>query len=248
MKEVFDKLKKRIMICATEACGYTPLTRVVSEAELKEIIEQIEDEYSNGHFGCNTNGEHERCDGCGLTDCKSRNKIWFGAGDDDTDTNVGSNGWIPVSERLPEEHQSIFAKFKGTDKWNDAMFEKISDEVNVTVVSEKGDATTTHAHTNDGKWSCDLLKVNKTYRVIAWQPLPQPYHPNTCKDTECPYNDGNDCPAADGCAGYERKRTNFDRCCESMEAMAQIIDIAKLGWTKDQIMEWLQKEECEIHE
>ena len=102
MKEVFEKIKQRIRICATEACGYTPLTRVVSEAELKEIIEQIDDECSNGHFGCNTNGEHERCDGCGLTNCKRRNKIWFGVGDDDTDTNVGSNGWIPVSERLPK--------------------------------------------------------------------------------------------------------------------------------------------------
>lgn len=100
MQEVFEKLKQRIRICATEACGYTPLTRVVSEAELKEIIEQIAAEYSNGHFGCNTNGEHERCDGCGLMDCKSRNKIWFGAGDDDTDINVGSNEWIPCSERL----------------------------------------------------------------------------------------------------------------------------------------------------
>lgn len=27
------------------------------------------------------------------------------------------NGWILVSERLPEEHDSIFAKFKGTDNW-----------------------------------------------------------------------------------------------------------------------------------
>lgn len=25
--------------------------------------------------------------------------------------------WIPVTERLPEEHDSIFAKFKGTEKW-----------------------------------------------------------------------------------------------------------------------------------
>ena len=34
------------------------------------------------------------------------------------------NGWIPVSERLPEEHDSIFAKFKGTDNWKRGMFEK----------------------------------------------------------------------------------------------------------------------------
>lgn len=25
--------------------------------------------------------------------------------------------WIPVTERLPEEYDSIFAKFKGTEKW-----------------------------------------------------------------------------------------------------------------------------------
>ena len=85
--------------------------------------------------------------------------------------------WIPCEVKMPKERDSMFAKAKGTDKWNDAMFEKISDEVNVTVVSEKGDAATTHAHTKDGKWSCDLLKVNKTYRVIAWQPLPEPYQP-----------------------------------------------------------------------
>lgn len=35
-----------------------------------------------------------------------------------------STNWIPVSERLPEEHDSIFAKFKGTDNWKRGMFEK----------------------------------------------------------------------------------------------------------------------------
>lgn len=37
-------------------------------------------------------------------------------------------------------------------------------------------------------------------------------------------------------------KTNFDACCESIENMAQIIDIAKVGWTKKQIIEWLQSE------
>lgn len=37
--------------------------------------------------------------------------------------------WIPVSERLPEEKETIFAKLKGTDKWRSAMFEKMSDDV-----------------------------------------------------------------------------------------------------------------------
>lgn len=55
--------------------------------------------------------------------------------------------------------------------------------------------------------------------VNAWQPLPAPLQNE-----------------------YKQKKTNFERCCESMEAMAQIIDIAKIGWTKEQIMEWLQSE------
>lgn len=88
------------------------------------------------------------------------------------------DGWIPCSSgKMPMEHDSIFADYKGTRKWNDAMFEKISDEVNITVADENGNSTTTHAHTVDGKWKCDLLKWNKTCKVIAWQPLPAPYQP-----------------------------------------------------------------------
>ena len=83
--------------------------------------------------------------------------------------------WIPVSERLPEEHDSIFAKWKGTAKWNPAMFEKTSDEVLVTISDEGGKRTTRTAHTLDGKWSCDLLKANASYKVIAWRTLPEPY-------------------------------------------------------------------------
>lgn len=36
-------------------------------------------------------------------------------------------------------------------------------------------------------------------------------------------------------------KTNFDVCCESAETMAQIIDVMKCGWTKEQISEWLRK-------
>lgn len=40
----------------------------------------------------------------------------------------------------------------------------------------------------------------------------------------------------------KKPKTNFDICCESIENMAQVIDIAKCGWTKKQIIEWLQSE------
>lgn len=90
--------------------------------------------------------------------------------------------WILVSERLPEEHDSIFAKWKGTVKWNPAMFEKTSDEVLVTISDVGGKKTTRTAHTLDGKWSCDLLKANASYKVIAWMPLPEPYRGETNAD------------------------------------------------------------------
>lgn len=36
-------------------------------------------------------------------------------------------------------------------------------------------------------------------------------------------------------------KTNFDVCCESVETMAQMIDIMKCGWTKEQIVNWLKQ-------
>ena len=83
-----------------------------------------------------------------------------------------NNGWIPCSERLPKEHDSIFAECKGTNKWNEAMFEKISDDVNVTVKYENGTVKTMTTHTIDGKWKIDSIVKCE---VIAWQPLPQSY-------------------------------------------------------------------------
>ena len=83
-------------------------------------------------------------------------------------------GWIACSERLPEEHDSMFAKFKGTEKWDSAMFEKISDDVNVTVEFEDGKRKTKTLHTVDGKWNGGQRGVK--FKVVAWQPLPEEYH------------------------------------------------------------------------
>lgn len=120
-----SRIKSRIAESLTEACGYSPLTRVVSEEEINRILEQ-------------------------------------------------ESGWIPCSERLPEEHDSMFIKFKGTKKWSTAMFERKSDEVIVTVADDAGRTVTTSAHTTDGKWRCDLVRIHG-YRIVAWMPLPEPY-------------------------------------------------------------------------
>lgn len=84
------------------------------------------------------------------------------------------NRWILCEDgkNMPEEHDSIFAKFKGTDKWNRSMFEKLSDDVNITVEFEDGTRKTWTSYTVDGRWNTDRgLK----FKVIAWMPLPKPY-------------------------------------------------------------------------
>lgn len=83
------------------------------------------------------------------------------------------NRWIPVSERLPEEHDSIFAKFKGTDNWKRGMFEKTSKYVIATVVFDDGTVLVEQAHTTDGIWRTDKKVLGGT--VVAWMDYPKPY-------------------------------------------------------------------------
>ena len=88
---------------------------------------------------------------------------------------IDENRWIPCSEIMPEEHASIFAKFRSTDRWNSAMFEKVSDDVNVTIEFEDGTRKTATSKTLDGKWKIERKRKTFSCKVIAWQPLPKPY-------------------------------------------------------------------------
>ena len=87
--------------------------------------------------------------------------------------NIVRNRWIPVSERLPEERDSIFAKLKRTDKWKNYMFEKTSTKVIVTICINDGSHIVTTAHTIDGRWKTDIF-INGG-EVIAWMLLPEPW-------------------------------------------------------------------------
>lgn len=137
---------------------------------LEKILEEIEHEaMTNKEIG------RKQCEGM----ARAMTIIRSHMNDED------NNGWIPVEEGLPEEHKSMFAKLKGTHMWNNAMFEKVSDEVNVTIELEDGTRKTTTSHTLDGKWKVEKeCVVNK--KVIAWQPLPEPYKPKKLQTEEKP--------------------------------------------------------------
>ena len=79
--------------------------------------------------------------------------------------------WISVEDRLPEEHESIFAKAYGTKRWADGMFRTISDEVLACVAFEDGHKVTMTLRTHDGAWA--LSSVHRGH-VTHWMPLPEP--------------------------------------------------------------------------
>ena len=80
--------------------------------------------------------------------------------------------WIPVEERLPDEHESLFARYKGTDKWRNAMFTTISDRVIVCAEYENGKRIVKTANTVDGVWK--VKDIFHPCKVTHWMPMPHP--------------------------------------------------------------------------
>lgn len=80
-------------------------------------------------------------------------------------------GWISVEKSMPKESDSVFKKFKGTNKWCNGMFEKFSETVNVSVKFSDGTRKTYPSHTVDGKW-VDLPEEGNPV-VTHWKELPE---------------------------------------------------------------------------
>lgn len=89
------------------------------------------------------------------------------------DKKLDSFEWIPVSEGLPKEHRSIFAKWFGTDKWNSNLWRTSSNRVLVTVKYDDGTRLVKESHTHDGEWMVEKKSID--CKVVAWMPFPEPY-------------------------------------------------------------------------
>lgn len=72
--------------------------------------------------------------------------------------------WIPVTERMPEEHDEGIS----TVKWND----DVSDDVLITLDFGDGERWVTKSKTRNGKWEVEFITG---WKVLAWMPLPKPY-------------------------------------------------------------------------
>lgn len=84
---------------------------------------------------------------------------------------VEPNEWVKCSDGMPEEQESIFAKFKGTNKWVPTMFSQSSEDVRVVIVFADGTRKVSHSRTIDGKWECEKGPLKKT--VTHWMPNPK---------------------------------------------------------------------------
>ena len=91
-----------------------------------------------------------------------------------TDTNVESNGWIPVSERLPKERD-----------WYLAVFEEVDTGfIGIPYIAEYLMGSRTMYTTKDG-WiirNCTDIEGGsseyyKNLKCVAWHPLPNTYKP-----------------------------------------------------------------------
>lgn len=78
---------------------------------------------------------------------------------------------------------AYFPNFKGTDKWSEAMCEKISNLILVTVACEDGSTLVTCGKLRDGNWKTNLAWP-KDIRITAWMPLPEPYKLAEVKEDE----------------------------------------------------------------
>lgn len=140
----------------------------------KELYEDMEERIAHQRVRAQT-AEHFICSLCSECDCKEDNGIA-------TMTlkccsmfpECGKfklrSGWIPFSERLPNEHDSFFARFYGTERWMPEMFRKTSDEVIVCIRYEDGTSSVKTAKTHDGKWDISSMGMAE---VTHWMPLPE---------------------------------------------------------------------------
>ena len=124
-----------------------------------------------------TNPDHYKVDGANFIEYMNDPKIsgfgnWMFANGFNSGVWASTN-WISVKDRLPEEHESIFHKFLGTQKWSSAMWQQESDKVLVCVSFPDGTSVVTTGCLHNSDWVTTVSKA-LPQTVTHWMPLPEP--------------------------------------------------------------------------
>ena len=120
-------------------------------------------------------GDHITCGGCmahfQVEDAVKQDEVIAGWNRRVEET--PPQGWISVEDSLPPEHDTIFAKLYGTDKWRNVMFRKMSDDVRVVKVFRDGTRRVHHDHTVDGVWASERKGPDTYGHVTHWMANPE---------------------------------------------------------------------------
>ncbi len=78
-------------------------------------------------------------------------------------------GWIPCSERLPDE-----------EYWTGANVQYSADVLMTVYNAEDEETIIDYGHTVNGSWYSDTTDclVPSDWKVLAWMPLPEPWKGN----------------------------------------------------------------------
>lgn len=96
------------------------------------------------------------------------------AGDDGIDCCEHWSGWHDLLKNpydMPEEHDSVFVKFYGTEKWKDSMFRKLSYPVLVCFEFEDGTRCVWQSKSVDGVFRNELTIAKM--KPVAWRHMPE---------------------------------------------------------------------------
>lgn len=83
--------------------------------------------------------------------------------------------WIKYSERKPEERESMFAKFYGTDKFKPGIMFRTHRHNLLFTLEHHGERFVAEGRMLDGKPMCSYLIIHNDAQVIAWMPFPEPF-------------------------------------------------------------------------
>ena len=166
MQEVFENIIERLeRLKTTCELGMIENGRYVLRDKAIEIVKQEAEKCKSIYM------DGEYCwQSCWCTDrCGECNRLCNGDIDYYESYDARNNGWIPCSERLPEEYGDYLVAWKPLHMSAEDIIKKVGRAVShfYEIVEYDPD--------DEALWIGSIEQAQGEYDIIAWQPLPLPF-------------------------------------------------------------------------